>query len=154
MCNHNGSDSVGTEKILQDKDFLVPCRLSMGAIGLSMCPNNTHPYIELNHEPKNLNPTSYQVVAHIYPGEGRGPLPNLHSRVTYCFRLCVVDALLVLVNLFYLFTLFDAHAHKTNNTTVLDTQCTKIQNKHELLIMVQSVFYSKTNKQQEIESDS
>ena len=69
---------MGTEKILQDRDFLVPCRLSTEAIGLSVHPNDTHPYIELNHEPKNLNPTSYQVVAHLYVGEGRGPLPNPH----------------------------------------------------------------------------
>ena len=78
MRNHNGSDSMGTEKILQDRDILGPCRLSMEAIIISMCPNNTHPYIELNHEPKNLNPTSNQVVEHFYVGEGRGPLPNQH----------------------------------------------------------------------------
>ena len=119
----------------------------MEAISLSMHPNDTQPYIELNHEPKNLNPTSYQEVAHFYMGEGRGPLPNLHSRVMYCFRFCVVDALPVLVKLFYLFTLFDAHAHKTNNTTVPDVQCAKMQNKHELLTMVHSVLYLKTTEQ-------
>ena len=48
----NGSDSMGTEKILQGEDFLVPCRLLTEAISLSMRPNDTHPYIELNHEPK------------------------------------------------------------------------------------------------------
>ena len=69
---------MGTEKILQDRALLIPCRLSTEAISLSVHPNNTHPYIELNHEPKNLNPTSYQVVAHFYVGEGRGPLPNPH----------------------------------------------------------------------------
>ena len=41
----------------------------------------------------------------------------------------------------YLFTLFDTHAHKTNNTTVPVTWCTKMQNKHELLTMVHSVLY-------------
>ena len=51
-CKSNRSDSMGTEKILQDKDFLVPCRLLMEALSLSMHPNDTHPYIELNHEPK------------------------------------------------------------------------------------------------------
>ena len=76
----------------------------MEAISLSMHPNNTHLYIKLNHEPKNLNPTSYQEVAHFYAREGRGPLPNLHSLVTYCFKFCVIDVLLSLVNLFYLFT--------------------------------------------------
>ena len=85
----------------------------------------------------NLNPTSYQEVAHFYVGEGRGPLPNPHSLVTYC----VIDMLLVLVNLFDLFTLFDAHAHKTNNTTMLVMRCAKMQNKHELLRTVHSVLY-------------
>ena len=49
-----------------------------GSTPIKVSPNDTHPYIELNHEPKNLNPTSYQVVAHFYMWEGRGPLPNLH----------------------------------------------------------------------------
>ena len=53
MFTRNGSDSVGTGTTLQDKDFLVPCRLSTEALGLSMHPNNTHPYIELNHEPNH-----------------------------------------------------------------------------------------------------
>ena len=78
MHNCNRNDSMGTEIILQDRELLVPCRLLTEAIGLSVHPNDTHPYIELNHKPKNLNPISYQVVAHFYVGEGRGPLPNLH----------------------------------------------------------------------------
>ena len=42
---------MGTGTTLQDKDFLVPHRLLMEALSLSVCPNDTHPYIELNHEP-------------------------------------------------------------------------------------------------------
>ena len=38
-------------------------------------------------------------------------------------KFCVIDVLPVFVNLL-LFTLFDAHAHKTNNTTTPVTQCT------------------------------
>ena len=38
---------MGTEKILQDRDLLVPCRLSTEAISLSMHPNDTHLYIKL-----------------------------------------------------------------------------------------------------------
>ena len=60
----------------------------------------------------NLNPTSYQEVAYFYAGEGRGPQPNPHSRVSYCFKFCVIDTLPMFVNLLYLFTLFDTHAHK------------------------------------------
>ena len=74
---------MGTKKILQVRNLLVPHRLLTEAIGLSVCPNNTHPYIKLNHEPKNLNPNSYQVVAHFYVGEGRGPLPTPHLLVSY-----------------------------------------------------------------------
>ena len=79
---------MGTKKILQDRDFLVHCRLSV-------CPNDTHLYIELNHEPKNLNPTGYQVVAHFYMGEGRGPLPNPH--------LCVMLLLNFVLLICYLY---------------------------------------------------
>ena len=50
----------------------------METISLSVHPNDTHLYFEQNHEPKSLNPMSYQVVAHFYMGEGRGPLPNPH----------------------------------------------------------------------------
>ena len=55
----------------------------METISLSMHPNDTHPYIEQNHEPKNLNLNSYQVVAHFYVGEGRGPLHKPHLLVMY-----------------------------------------------------------------------
>ena len=91
-CNCNMSDSVGTEKILQVRDLLVPHRLSTEAISLSMHSNDTHPYIKLNHEPKNFNPNSYQVVAHFYVEEGRGPLPNLHLLV-----MCYVPLSFVLL---------------------------------------------------------
>ena len=78
----------------------------MVALGLSMHPNDTHP-------------TSYQEVAHFHMGEGRGPLPNLHPTIYELFKFCVIDVLPVPVNLLNnLFTLFDAKAHKTNNTTV------------------------------------
>ena len=89
MRNHNGSDSMGTKKILQDRDFLVPCRLLTEAIGLSVHPNNTYPYTELNHEPKILNPTSYQVVTHFYMGGGKGTCtqPALTSYVLLKFVL-------------------------------------------------------------------
>ena len=52
--NHNRSDSVGTEKILLERDFLVPHRLLMEVTGLSMHSNDTHLYVELNHEPNKL----------------------------------------------------------------------------------------------------
>ena len=122
----------------------------MEAISLSVHPNDTQPYIELNHEPKNLNQTSYQVVAHIYVGREGDPYPTHTHELHIILDFCVVDALPVLVNLFYLITLFDTYAHKKNNTTTPDMQCTKMQNKHELLIMVQSVLY--LNKQQSSEN--
>ena len=68
----------GLRKSYKLRNLLVPCRLSTETISLSMHPNDTHPYFKQNHEPKNLNPNSYQVVAHFYMGEGRGPLPNPH----------------------------------------------------------------------------
>ena len=68
----------GLRKFYKLGNLLVPHRLLAETISLSVHPNDTHPYIEQNHEPKNLNPNSYQVVAHFYVGEGRGPLPNLH----------------------------------------------------------------------------
>ena len=73
-------------------------------------------------------------------GREGDPYPT-HTYELCTFKFCVVDALLVLVNLFYLFTLFDTHAHKTNNTTAPDTRCTKMQNKHEPLTTVQSELY-------------
>ena len=42
----------------------------------SVHPNDTHPYIKLNHEPKNLNPNSYQVVAHFIWGREGDPYPT------------------------------------------------------------------------------
>ena len=78
MTTSHGGPQINTPR----PRVLVLCRLLMEAISLSVHPNDTHPYIELNHEPKNLNPTSYQVVAHFYVG-GRGPLPNLHLQVMY-----------------------------------------------------------------------
>ena len=40
----------------------------------------------------NLNPTSYQEVAHFYAGEGRGPLPNPHHELRIIFfKFCVID---------------------------------------------------------------
>ena len=75
-------------------------------------------------------------------GREGDPYPTHTHELHIVFKFCVIDALIVLVNLFnYLFTLFDAHAHKTNNTTVLIMKCTKMQNKHELLTMVHSVLY-------------
>ena len=106
-CNGNGSVSAwGPRKSYKLGNLLVPHRLLTEAIGLSMCPNDTHPYIEQNHEPKNLNPNSYQVVTHFYAGEGREPLPILHLLVSYVplsFVLCY-DALPLLVNSFHLFS--------------------------------------------------
>ena len=46
----------GLRKSYKLGNFLVPHRLSMEAISLSVHPNNTHPYIKQNYEPKNLNP--------------------------------------------------------------------------------------------------
>ena len=70
----------GPRKSYKLGNLLVPHRLSTEAISFSVFPNNTHPYIKQNHEPKNLNPNSYQVVAHFYTGEGRGtPTQSTHT---------------------------------------------------------------------------
>ena len=53
MFKINGSDSAGTGTTLQDKVFLVPCRLLTEALSLSRHPNDTNPYIKLNHEPNH-----------------------------------------------------------------------------------------------------
>ena len=87
MCNGKKSVSTGTKKILQVRNLLVPHRLLTEAIGLSMHPNDTHPYIEQNHEPKNLNPNSYQVVAHFYAGKGTPTQPTPTSYVPLSFVL-------------------------------------------------------------------
>ena len=42
----------GLRKSYRLGNLLVPHRLSTEAIGLSVHPNDTHPYIEQNHEPK------------------------------------------------------------------------------------------------------
>ena len=47
---------------------------------------------------------------------------------------------------FVLFTLFDVHAHKTNNTTVPVMWCAKMQSKYKLLTMVHSLLYLKQQK--------
>ena len=53
-------------------------------------------------------------------GREGDPYPTRTHELQIVFKFCVIDALPVPVNLFNnLFTLFDAHAHKTNNTTVL-----------------------------------
>ena len=94
-----------------------------------------------------MNLTSYWEVAHLYVGEGRGPLPNPYPTIYELFKFCVIDALPVPVNLFNnLFTSFDANNHKTNNRTVPVVQCTKVQNKHELLTPVHSVISLKTTE--------
>ena len=77
----------------------------METVSLSVHPNDTHLYFEQNHEPKNLNPMSYQVVAHFYAGREGVPYPTLTSCVfgnLLIYTFCVVDALSLLVNSFYL----------------------------------------------------
>ena len=88
-CNGNGSVSAGTEKILQVRNLLVPHRLSTEAIGLSVHPNDTHPYIKQNHEPKNLNPNSYHGGSTLLHGGGKGTptQPEPTSYVYLCFVL-------------------------------------------------------------------
>ena len=113
----NGSNSAGTGTTLQDKDFLVPCRLWMEALSLTVHPNDTHPYIKLNHEPHhehNQLPGGSTLLCR----EGKGSIPNLHPMIYELFKFCVTYALPV--HLFNnLFTSFDANAHKINNTTAL-----------------------------------
>ena len=118
---------MGTGTTLEDKDFLVPCRFSTEALGCSMHPNNTHPYIELNHEPNheyNQLPGGSIVLS----GGGRGTLPNPHPTIWELFKFCAIDTLPV--HLFNnLVTSFDTNPHKINNTTTLVAWCTKMQNK-------------------------
>ena len=62
----------GDQANLKTRCHLVPCRFSAEAIGLSMHPNR-YPSIHETNKPKNLNPTSYQVVAYFTLGEEGSP---------------------------------------------------------------------------------
>ena len=100
----------------------------MEALSLSVHPNYTHPYIELNHE---LNHEHNQLLGGSTLLHGGGDPYPTHTQHLQIFKFCVIDALPV--HLFNnLVTLFDANAHKINNTTALVVWWTKMQNKHQL----------------------
>ena len=74
----NRSVSIGTEKILMDRDFLDPIGSrwrTLSSACILMIPICT---LSWPMNQRNLKP-SYQVVGHFYVGEGMGPLPNPHS---------------------------------------------------------------------------
>ena len=109
----NRSDITGTRTTLWDKDFLVPCRLSMEAIGPSMHPNDTYPCFKLNHEPSQLPGGS----THLH-GVGK-PYQTPPCLRIFAVNCCVVDTIIstfvwqfLLCNV----TLFDANAHMINST--------------------------------------
>ena len=119
---------------------LVRPLASLCVLTIPICTSN-------KQEPKNLNPTSYQVVPHFTWGREGVPYPTRINKLCI-IKFCVLDALSSLVNLFYLLgtsytwlqnielTLLHAHAHITN-TDVPVMWCAKIQNKHELLTRIQ-----------------
>ena len=106
----------------------------MKALSLSLCPNDTHPYIKLNHE---LNHEHNQLPEGSTLLCGGGDLYPIHTQHLRILKFCVIDALLV--HLFdNLVTSFDASTHKINNTTAPVMQWIKCKTNYQQ--MVHNVF--------------
>ena len=84
--NCNRSVSMRTKNILMDRYFLVPHRLLTEVIGLSMHPNDTHLCIELNQEPKKLEPELPGGSTLLHGGgKGTPTQPTLIFKPSKCF---------------------------------------------------------------------
>ena len=119
MFTRNGSNSLGTGTTLQYKDFLVPCRLLTEVLGLSMHPNDTHPFIKLNHEPNQLPGGSTLLC------RGEDPYPTHTSpclMILLQIFVLLTHYLYICLTIVSLVTSFDASAHKIKNPTALVVQ--------------------------------
>ena len=80
------------------KHSLIPCRLLIKAIGLSMRPNDTLVQSRTN-KPKSLNPTCYQVVAYLMLGKEGVPYPTHINKLLLSKNEFAFDSSVLLISL-------------------------------------------------------